>query len=42
MHDIKYTTTKAVKNIIQYGKQNGYTFKKITYDTTMITHGVNN
>ncbi|MBQ6494814.1 MAG: polysaccharide deacetylase family protein [Bacilli bacterium] len=42
MHDVKYTTTNALRSIIRYGKQNGYTFKKITYDTVMVTHGVNN
>ncbi len=42
MHDIKYTTTYALRNIIKYGKENGFTFKKITYDTVMVTHGVNN
>ena len=42
MHDIKTTTRDALRNIIRYAKQNGYTFKKITYDTVMVTHGVNN
>jgi len=42
MHDIKYTTKYAVKDIITYGKNNGYTFEKITMDTYMIRHGVNN
>ena len=42
MHDVKTTTRDAIRNIIKYGKQNGYTFKRITYDTAMVTHGVNN
>ena len=42
MHDVKSTTRDAIRNIINYGKQNGYTFKRITYDTVMVTHGVNN
>ena len=42
MHDIKYTTVNALRDIIRFGKNNGYTFSKITYDTVMITHGVNN
>ena len=29
-------------NIIKYGKDNGYTFEKITMDTEMYTHYVNN
>ena len=42
MHDVKTTTRDALRNIIKTAKQNGYTFKKITYDTVMVTHGVNN
>ena len=42
MHDIKPHTRDALKNIIRYGKNNGYTFEKITMSTPMITHGVNN
>ncbi len=42
MHDIKTSTRDAIRNIIKYGKANGFTFKKITMDTVMITHGVNN
>lgn len=42
MHDIKYTTKGAIKDIIQYGKANGYTFEPITMNTYMIRHGVNN
>lgn len=42
MHDIYDSTVDAVKNIIKYGKDNGYTFEKITMDTEMYTHYVNN
>jgi len=42
MHDIKYTTRGAVRDIIKYGKSNGYKFEKITMDTYMVRHGVNN
>ena len=42
MHDIKTHTKDALRNIIKYGKNNGYTFEKITMSTPMITHGVNN
>ena len=42
MHDVKTTTRDAIRNIIRYGKANGFTFRKITYDTVMVTHGVNN
>ena len=42
MHDVKTTTRDAIRDIIRYGKNNGYTFRKITYDTAMVTHSVNN
>ncbi len=42
MHDIKPHTRDALRNIIRYGKNNGYTFEKITMSTPMITHHVNN
>ena len=42
MHDIKPYTRDAIRQIIQYGKANGYTFEKITMDTPMITQRVNN
>ena len=35
-------TLDALKSMIEYGKQNGYTFDNIDDDTPMITHGVNN
>ena len=42
MHDIYDSTVDAVKDIIKYGYDNGYTFEKITMDTEMYTHYVNN
>ncbi len=42
MHDIKSYTRDAIKNIIHYGKENGYTFEAITNKTPMVTHRVNN
>ena len=42
MHDIKTYTRDALRNIIRFGKNNGYRFEKITYDTEMITQRVNN
>ena len=42
MHDIKTQTKDALTSIIKFGKNNGYTFAKITMDTPMVTHKVNN
>ena len=42
MHDIKTYTRDSLRDIIKYGKNNGYTFEKITMDTTMIKQKVNN
>lgn len=44
MHDLgnKYSTLNALRNIIKYGKDHGYSFEKITYDTPQIRHSVNN
>lgn len=44
MHDFEnnYYTLNALREIIQYGKANGYIFDKITMDTPMITHRVAN
>lgn len=42
MHDSKKCTLKVLKKVIDYGKSNGYKFKKITYETEMITQKVNN
>ena len=42
MHDIKTYTRDALRDIIRYGKSNGYRFEKITMDTEMVTQRVNN
>ena len=42
LHDIKGATRDAIRDIIRYGKDNGYSFEKITMDTSMITQRVNN
>ena len=42
MHDVKYQTRDALRDIIRYAKNNGYTFSKIEMDTYMVRHGVNN
>lgn len=44
MHDFEnnYYTLNALRNIIQYGKENGYSFQKITMNTAMVTHKVAN
>ena len=42
MHDIKRYTANALRDIIQYGKNNGYTFEVITMNTPMVTQRVNN
>ena len=42
MHDIKPYTRDAIREIIRYGKDNGYTFEKITPYTEMVTQRVNN
>ena len=42
MHDIKTYTRDALRNIIKYGKENGYKFEQITMDTEMVTQRVNN
>lgn len=44
MHDApsKKTTMEALDSIIKYGKNNNYTFAKITNDTPPIHHHVNN
>ena len=44
MHDSgsHSATVEALRNIIRYGKENGYTFKAITDSTPVIIHGVNN
>ena len=42
MHDIKSYTRDAIRNIIRYGKDNGYTFARIDSSTEMVTQRVNN
>ena len=42
MHDIKTYTRDALRDIIIYGKNNGYSFEKIDIGTEMITQRVNN
>ena len=42
MHDIKSYTRDALRDIIHYGKENGYVFEPITMETEMITQRVNN
>lgn len=42
MHDIKPHTVEALRNIIKYGKDNGYTFDVINMNTAMVRFRVNN
>lgn len=42
MHDVKSYTAEALKDVIEYGKSHGYTFKKIDSSTPMVRHKVNN
>ncbi len=42
MHDIKIATRDAIRDIIHYGKENGYTFERIDMDTYMIRQRINN
>lgn len=44
MHDFEsnYKTLNALRDIIIYGKNHGYTFAKITEATPKIRHGINN
>ena len=41
-HDIKDYSVNAVERIIEYGKQNGYTFDKLSPTSPAIHHGINN
>ena len=41
MHDIKSQTRDALRDIIRYAKNNGFTFATITTSTAMVRHGVN-
>ena len=42
MHDIKTYTRDALRQIIRYGKDNGYFFDKITMETEMLKQKINN
>lgn len=42
MHDIKTYTRDALRQIIRYGKDNGYFFDKITMETEMLRQKINN
>lgn len=42
MHDIKTYTRDAIRDIIKYGKNNGYSFDRITMDTKEYHQKVNN
>lgn len=44
MHDAgtKASTVQALPQIIKYGKEHGYTFARITKDTRLIHHKINN
>ena len=44
MHDYggNYKTVNALRDIIRYGKNNGYKFDRITESTPQIKHKINN
>ncbi len=42
MHDVKTYTRDALRDIIRYGKENGFIFDRITMDTDMVRQRVNN
>ena len=42
MHDVKTYTRDALRNIIRYGKENGYSFATITNSTPTVHHGISN
>lgn len=42
MHDYKTFTADALKDIIRFGKENGYIFKKISASTPMVKQKINN
>lgn len=42
MHDTKSITVGALRNIIRFGKENGYKFREIDMNTHMVRHSVNN
>lgn len=41
-HDVKEYSVEATKEIIKWGKKNGYTFLPLKYDSFDAHHGVNN
>ena len=41
-NDNMFLNITSIDDIIEYGKNNGYTFDKITMDTPMVTQRVNN
>lgn len=41
-HDVKKYSVEAVETIIQYGLSHGFKFDRITNNTPLIQHGVNN
>lgn len=42
MHDIKYHTKDAIRDIVRYGKNNGYTFERLDDNVKMVRFTVNN
>lgn len=42
MHDTKNMTASALRDIIRFGKEYGYSFKTIDVNTYMIRHGIKN
>ena len=44
MHDSEnnYKTLNALRDIIRYGKNNGYSFSAINMNTPMVHHHINN
>lgn len=44
LHDFEgnYKTLNAIRNIIRYGKENGYTFRSLDYNSPKSHHGINN
>lgn len=42
MHDTKNITVGALRNIIRFGKENGYSFERIDMNTKMVRHSVSN
>lgn len=42
LHDMHGSTVEALRDIIRFGKKNGYQFKVITENTSPVHHGLNN